>query len=189
MVKKRARIIAIRRVFSHSYLQWRGNIFIAIYSRSKGLFGLVNSGVGYILWYRMRPLERGLRIRSRWLFYRLLPLTDLVVFMSKDPIYKVIFHNLDQVYEIYARAIYQSEMYGFVEVEEFVFGERTQLVVDPGEEKLKGEFAGVKRSFIPMHSIIRIDEVEKEGVVKVLEVKGDKVAQFPYQAPIPLPEK
>lgn len=47
----------------------------------------------------------------------------------------------------------------------------------------------MKRSFIPMHSIIRIDEVEKEGVVKVLEVKGDKVAQFPYQAPIPRPEK
>jgi len=100
--------------------------------------------------------------------------------MSNAPTYKVVFYNQNQVYEVYARAIYQSDMYGFIEVEEFVFGERTALLVDPAEEKLKNEFAGVKRSYIPMHSIIRIDEVEKEGAVKVTEVKGDKVAQFPY---------
>lgn len=100
--------------------------------------------------------------------------------MIGKPIYKVIFHNQEQVYEVFARAIYQSEMYGFIEVEEFVFGERSQLLVDPGEEKLKGEFSGVKRSYIPMHSIIRIDEVEKEGAAKVRESKGDKVTPFPY---------
>ncbi|HEY7883711.1 MAG TPA: DUF1820 family protein, partial [Cellvibrionaceae bacterium] len=86
--------------------------------------------------------------------------------MSFKPIYKIIFHNQGQVYELFARAIYQSEMYGFIELEEFVFGERSQLLVDPAEEKLKTEFAGVKRSYIPMHAIIRIDEVEKEGAVK-----------------------
>ncbi len=47
--------------------------------------------------------------------------------------FKVIFYNQNQVFEVYARAIYQSEMYGFVEVEEFVFGERGNLVVDPSE--------------------------------------------------------
>lgn len=98
-----------------------------------------------------------------------------------NPIYKVIFYNQGQVYEVYARAIYQSEMYGFIEVEEFVFGERSQMIVDPGEEKLKGEFAKVKRSYIPLHSIIRIDEVEKEGASKVTEIQpSDKVAQFPF---------
>ena len=94
--------------------------------------------------------------------------------------FKVIFYNQNQVFEVYARAIYQSEMYGFVEVEEFVFGERGNLVVDPSEEKLKNEFSNVKRSYVPMHSIIRIDEVEREGSVKVIEVKsGDKVTPFP----------
>lgn len=84
------------------------------------------------------------------------------------------------MYEIYARSIYQSDMFGFLELEEFLFGEHTQVIVDPAEEKLKGEFAGVKRSYIPMQSIIRIDEVEKEGQVKVSDIKGtDKVAQFP----------
>lgn len=101
--------------------------------------------------------------------------------MAANPTYKVIFYNQSQVYEVYARAIYQSDMYGFIEIEEFVFGERTQLVVDPGEEKLKNEFDSVKRSYIPMHSIIRIDEVEKEGTGKVSDIKsGDKISHLPF---------
>lgn len=100
--------------------------------------------------------------------------------MSDESIFKVIFYNEAEIYEIYARSIYQSDMYGFIELEEFLFGERTQVIVDPGEEKLKAAFSGVKRSYIPMQSIIRIDEVEKEGQVKVTEIKSvDKVAQFP----------
>ena len=97
--------------------------------------------------------------------------------MSDSSIYKVIFYNQSQVFEVYARAIYQSEMYGFIEVEEFVFGERSQLVVDPGEEKLKAEFNGVRRSFIPMQAIIRIDEVDKSGVSKISN--GDNITPFP----------
>jgi hypothetical protein len=93
-------------------------------------------------------------------------------------VYKVMFVNQEETYEIFARHVYPSEMYGFVEVEEFVFGERSQLLVDPGEEKLKAEFAQVKRSYIPMHSVIRIDEVEKEGVAKVTK-GGSVVSQLP----------
>ena len=89
--------------------------------------------------------------------------------MATAPIYKVIFYNQDKVYELYAKAIYQSEMYGFIEIEEVLFGERSQMIVDPAEEKLKNEFGGVSRSYIPMHSIIRIDEVEKEGVGKIVD--------------------
>ncbi|MDF1781967.1 MAG: DUF1820 family protein [Alcanivoracaceae bacterium] len=94
-------------------------------------------------------------------------------------IYKVIFLNQGQIYEIYATQIYQGELYGFIEVEEFLFGERAQMVVDPSEERLKNEFADVKRSFIPMQSIIRIDEVEKEGIAKVIDAGGGNVAAFP----------
>ena len=94
-------------------------------------------------------------------------------------LYKVIFYNLGQIYEIYARQIYQSDLYGFVEIEEYVFGERAQVVVDPSEERLKTEMEGVKRSYIPIHSIVRIDEVEKEGVAKISEAKGQNVMPFP----------
>lgn len=101
--------------------------------------------------------------------------------MSKSrQIYRVIFLNQGQIYEVYAAGVYQGDLYGFVEVEEFLFGERAQMVVDPSEERLKNELAGVKRSHIPMHAIIRIDEVEKEGVAKIIEAGGgSNVAAFP----------
>jgi hypothetical protein len=101
--------------------------------------------------------------------------------MAASPTYKVIFINQDKVYELYARAIYQSEMYGFIEVEDFLFGENTQVIVDPSEEKLKNEFSSVRRSYIPMHAIVRIDEVEKEGAGKIVDAKdsGAKVHAFP----------
>ncbi len=70
-----------------------------------------------------------------------------------------------------------------------MFGERTQLVVDPSEEKLKSEFASVKRSFIPLHSVVRIDEVDKEGAAKISEAKSGNVAQFPYPSLAPKPGK
>lgn len=92
--------------------------------------------------------------------------------MAAEPIYKVIFMNQNQIFEVYAKQIYQSDLYGFVEVEEYIFGERTQIVVDPAEEKLKSEFAGVTRSYIPMHAIVRIDEVEKEGTVRIRDASG-----------------
>ena len=99
--------------------------------------------------------------------------------MAMRQLYKVIFYNMGQVYEVYARQIYQSDLYGFVEIEEYVFGERAQMVVDPSEERLKTEMDGVKRSYIPIHSIVRIDEVEKEGVAKISEAKGQNVTPFP----------
>ena len=36
--------------------------------------------------------------------------------MAKKGIYKVVFMQLGEVYEIYAESIYQSDMYGFIEV-------------------------------------------------------------------------
>ena len=97
-----------------------------------------------------------------------------------NPIYKVIFLNQNQVFELYARAIYQSEMYGFIEVEEFVFGEKAQLVVDPSEEKLKNEFSGVSRTLVPVHAVIRVDEVKKRGQSKIMELgKETNITPFP----------
>jgi len=92
-------------------------------------------------------------------------------------IFKIAFLNKGQVYELFAKHVYQSELWGFIEIEDFVFGERSQVVVDPSEEKLKSEFTGVKRSFIPIQAIIRIDQVEKEGMAKIS--KGDNVSPFP----------
>ncbi len=99
--------------------------------------------------------------------------------MSKKNLFKVIFMSQGQVYEIYARSVGHGEMFGFVEVEELVFGARTTLVVDPSEEKIKTEFENVKRTYLPMHAIIRIDEVDKQGVSKISKLDSGNVTQFP----------
>tara|TARA_Y100000590_G_scaffold470223_1_gene662872 strand:+ start:2069 stop:2407 length:339 start_codon:yes stop_codon:yes gene_type:complete len=99
--------------------------------------------------------------------------------------FKITFYNQGSVYEVYAKEVYQSDMYSFIVIEDMVFGEKTSVVVDPGEEKLKNEFSGVKRFFVPMHNIIRIDEVEKEGISKITSSDGN-VRQFPSESfPIP----
>jgi hypothetical protein len=36
--------------------------------------------------------------------------------------------------------------------------------VDPSEERLRHEFEGVQRFHVPLHSVIRIDEVEHTAV-------------------------
>jgi hypothetical protein len=100
--------------------------------------------------------------------------------MATSHIFRIMFVNQGKVYEVYARRVSHGELFGFIEIEELVFGERSSVVLDPSEERIKGEFAGVKRTFLPMHSILRIDEVKKSGVSKITVLEqGANVAQFP----------
>lgn len=99
--------------------------------------------------------------------------------MATSHIFKVMFVNQGKVYEIYARKVSHGALFGFIEVEELVFGERSSVVVDPVEEKIKSEFSGVKRTYLPLHSVLRIDEVKKQGVSKIMSIEGGNVAQFP----------
>ena len=103
----------------------------------------------------------------------------LVGSMASSHIFKIMFVNQGKVYEVYARKVGQGRLFGFIEVEELVFGERSTVVLDPGEERIKSEFAGVKVTMLPMHSILRIDEVKKQGVSKVSDFEGTNVSAFP----------
>ena len=103
----------------------------------------------------------------------------LVGSMASSHIFKIMFVNQGKVYEVYARKVGQGRLFGFIEIEELVFGERTTVVLDPGEERIKSEFAGVKCTMLPMHSILRIDEVKKQGVSKVSDFEGTNVSAFP----------
>ena len=99
--------------------------------------------------------------------------------MADSPLYKVMFLNQGKVYEIYAKSVSHGNLFGFIEVEKLVFGAKSTVVVDPSEERIQTEFADVKRTYLPLHSIVRIDEVEKQGVSKVTNIEGSNVAQFP----------
>jgi hypothetical protein len=101
--------------------------------------------------------------------------------MASSHIFKVIFHSQGKVFEIYARKVGHGAMFGFIEVEELIFGEKSTVVVDPSEEKIQSEFAGVKRTYLPLHSVIRIDEVRKSGTAKVSATEsGSNVSPFPF---------
>jgi hypothetical protein len=103
--------------------------------------------------------------------------------MAGKHIYKVVFQQHGHQYELHARHVSHGEMYGFLEIGEIIFGERSAVLVDPSEEKLKREFEGVKRTFVPIHSVVRVDEVAKEGINKVIATGGDgKVTPFPVPA-------
>ena len=99
--------------------------------------------------------------------------------MAASHIFKIMFVNQGKVYEVYARKVSHGSLFGFVEVEELVFGERSSVVLDPGEERIKAEFTGVKRSYLPLQSVLRIDEVRKQGTSKITTFEGGNITQFP----------
>ena len=101
--------------------------------------------------------------------------------MSDSSIFRITFMQQGKVYEVFARHVSPGGLLGFVEIEELLFGERSQVVVDPSEERLKNEFEGVRRFYVPMHSVVRIDEVEKQGVPRIRETSasGENLAHFP----------
>jgi hypothetical protein len=96
-------------------------------------------------------------------------------------IFRISFLNNGKVYQLHAQQVSQGELYGFIEVHELLFGEHTSLVIDPAEEKLQAEFTGVERLILPIHSVIRIEEVEKRGQNKILEIDGSisNISPFP----------
>lgn len=109
--------------------------------------------------------------------------------MAASHIFKVVFVNQGKVYEIYARKVSHGTLFGFVEIEELVFGERSAVVVDPSEERVKSEFEGVKRTYVPLHSVLRIDEVRKQGVSKITNAEGSNVTAFPMPIYTPTDRK
>ena len=99
------------------------------------------------------------------------------------PLYKVTFLNHGKVYELYARHIAGSSLWGFTEVGELVFDVHEGLVVDPTEERLRDEFGTTRKLHLPMQSIVRVEEVERKGQSAIRDATtGEKVV-----TPFPLP--
>jgi hypothetical protein len=98
-------------------------------------------------------------------------------------VFRICFINQGKVYEIYARRVRQGDLYGFVEAHEILFEDSSSVLVDPSSERLKAEFKGVERTLIPIHSVIRIDEVEREGPGKIHDLpERSNITPFPALA-------
>ena len=103
--------------------------------------------------------------------------------MARRSRFRVSFLSQGRIYELYVRSVSQGELFGFVQLEGLLFGEKTQVVVDPGEESLKNEFRGVERCLVPLHAVLRIDEVVGDGVSRVTPAEGS-AAVTPFPAPV-----
>lgn len=104
-------------------------------------------------------------------------------------IFRISFHHDDQIFQLHAKCVDCSELYGFIEVEDLIFDEHTGVVIDPSEERLKSEFKGVNRLFLPLHSVIRIDEMEHKGKNKILDKEGRKTNIMPFPLPGNSPQR
>lgn len=112
--------------------------------------------------------------------------------MSKnEAMYKVQFISGGERYEVYVKELISSSIFGFIEIADFVWDTHTELVLDPSHERLKDEFANVGRTYVPMHNILRIDQVKKQGSAKITalsdKVSSDKVTAI--HSPIYTPKK
>lgn len=100
--------------------------------------------------------------------------------MAKKSLFKVIFLNQGKVYELYARGVVSSSLWGFIEVSDLVFETAEGLVVDPTEEKMRDEFSDSKVLHLPMQAVLRVEEVEKRGQCLIRERASDeKITPFP----------
>ncbi|MCB1171159.1 MAG: DUF1820 family protein [Leptospiraceae bacterium] len=82
---------------------------------------------------------------------------------SEKKLFRVIFMNQGKSYEILAREVEQSDLFGFLEIRQLVFGEKSTVLVDPTEDGLRKEFEDTKRIILPLHSIVRIDELDRQS--------------------------
>lgn len=100
--------------------------------------------------------------------------------MATESLYRITFIHHDKIYEIYAKSIEESEIFSFLEVEDIVFGETSNVLVDPSEERLRNEFNEVSKTYIPTHTIIRIDVVKRQGIAKIKDLNTQSnIAKFP----------
>ena len=100
----------------------------------------------------------------------------------KKTYYKVSFIHQNEVYQICARTVGSSDIYGLIEMGEFLFPEN-KLVYNPSEERIRKEFLGIERTWIPYNSVIRIDEVQDNQTTEIKIVP----LESPSAAPGPIP--
>jgi len=105
--------------------------------------------------------------------------------MPKAKLYKVTFFSQGKTYELYARHVASSGLWGFTEVGELVFDAPGEgVVVDPTEERLRDEFRDTTMLHLPMQSIVRIEEVARRGTLAIRDAAdGEKIMLFPMAPP------
>jgi len=105
--------------------------------------------------------------------------------MKGKKLYKVTFLSEGKTLELYAQHVGSSALWGFTEVGEIVFGQQSDgVVIDPTEERLRGEFENTRVLHLPIQCIVRVEEVDKRGPLAIRDAaSGEKIMPFPLAPP------
>ena len=107
----------------------------------------------------------------------------------RKKLYKVTFLSQGRTLELYARHVETSALWGFTQIGDLDFAHSESKVIDPTEEKLRDEFKDTKMLHLPMHCIVRIEEVEKRGTLSIRDAQSgekivpDVIRPFPIMPP------
>lgn len=98
----------------------------------------------------------------------------------KKKLFKVIFMDEDKTIQtIHASKLNPSSFLGLVEISDIVFLDKSEIIISPDDGKLKAKFKNVERSFIPLNSIVRIDEVILEKETPVIRLHSESGNENP----------
>ena len=104
--------------------------------------------------------------------------------MTEKQIYKVVALLQGKVYELYARGVTSSGLFGFLEISGLLFDTGQQTVVDPAEERMREEFADTEVLHVPISSVLRVEQVQRRGQCVIRDREsGEKVTPFPLSRP------
>lgn len=86
-------------------------------------------------------------------------------------LYRVVLQSQNEHCELYAVRVAQGHLPAFLEIEQIVFPDRAPgHGANAAQERLRGALAAVKRCYIPLTHIVRIDEI---AYAALTDVRGD----------------
>ncbi|MCK9537622.1 DUF1820 family protein [Dokdonella sp.] len=105
--------------------------------------------------------------------------------MPKTTLYKVTFLDQGKSIELYARRVASSDLWGFIEIGGLEFDPPGEgRVIDPTEERLREEFRDTRVLHLPLHAVVRIEEVTRRGTLAIRDAgSGEKITPFPLPPP------
>lgn len=84
-------------------------------------------------------------------------------------LFKIIFTDEDdKPVTVHAAEVAPSSLLGFIEAAELTFPEPSDIIIAPADDRARSLFKDVKRIYIPINRIIRVDELSADKKAPVI---------------------
>lgn len=86
-------------------------------------------------------------------------------------LYKVQFiDEKKEVKIIHANHVNPSSFLGLIEISDIIFIDSSDILINPDDEKIRKEFKNVEKTFLPIGTILRIDEIILESETPIIKL-------------------